>query len=393
MKRIMNTIVAVALLFGVTTAAQAQSVENKYPYNFVSLQGGAQATLTHYKFTDLITPQAAVSFGRYFNSKVGARLHVQGWQIKSGFKQDRFAFLTEDKGYKFNAITGDLDLLVNMTNVLNPNRINDKFDWVLLAGFGVNYAWDFDEFNEILPLINANNYYVGPEMCGTKHSTFNGRFGTQFNFNLSKCLALGLELDANYKNDEFNLKRNYNPDWQVQALLGLTFKFGGPKEKATKPVQTPVVQETIQEEVAEVAPAAPAVVEKKMVKKEVTREEAVKLHKEVFYAICVSENESPSAIMEQVANFLKQNKNAKVTVVGYADKGTGNAKVNEMYAKKRAEQFKKDLIDRYGIDGSLITTDSKGDTVQPFAENDKNRCVIIDGEGVRVYKEIIEVEE
>ena len=64
-----------------------------------------------------------------------------------------------------------------------------------------------------------------------------------------------------------------------------------------------------------------------------------------------------------------------------------------MYAKKRAEQFKKDLIDRYGIDGSLITTDSKGDTVQPFAENDKNRCVIIDGEGVRVYKETIEVEE
>ena len=74
---------AVALLLGVSTAAQAQTVEDNYPYTFVSLQGGAQATFTNQKFTDLITPQVAISAGRYFNSKVGARAHFQGWQIKS----------------------------------------------------------------------------------------------------------------------------------------------------------------------------------------------------------------------------------------------------------------------------------------------------------------------
>ena len=58
-----------------------------------------------------------------------------------------------------------------------------------------------------------------------------------------------------------------------------------------------------------------------------------------------------------------------------------------------AEQFKKDLTSKYGVDGSIITIDSKGDTVQPFADNDKNRCVIIDAEGIKVVKEIIEVEE
>jgi hypothetical protein len=209
---------------------------------------------------------------------------------------------------------------------------------------------------------------------------------------MTKPLGISLEVNANSLDDRFNSKTNDRDDWMFTAMLGINFRFGKRYAKPA-PAATPVVQEIVEEQVAEVAPAMPAVVEKKLVKKEVTREEAVKLHKEVFYAICISENETPSAIMEQVAKFLKENKNAKITIVGYADKGTGTAKVNEMYARKRAEQFKKDLIDRYGIDGSLITTDSKGDTVQPFAENDKNRCVIIDGEGVRVYKETIEVEE
>jgi outer membrane protein OmpA-like peptidoglycan-associated protein len=97
--------------------------------------------------------------------------------------------------------------------------------------------------------------------------------------------------------------------------------------------------------------------------------------------------------MEQVAQFVKANKNVKITIVGYADKGTGNPRINSVYAAKRAEQFKQDLVSKYNVDASIITIDSKGDTVQPFEENDKNRCVIIDAAGIKVIKEIIEVEE
>ena len=52
-----------------------------------------------------------------------------------------------------------------------------------------------------------------------------------------------------------------------------------------------------------------------------------------------------------------------------------------MYAKKRADDVTNKLINEHGLDASRLTSDSKGDTVQPFAENDKNRCVIITGEG------------
>ena len=80
--------------------------------------------------------------------------------------------------------------------------------------------------------------------------------------------------------------------------------------------------------------------------------------------------------VEDIANYLKANPNAKVSVCGYADKGTGNAKVNVKYAKSRAEKVAKLLQSKFGISASRIIVDSKGDTVQPYEENDLNRVTI-----------------
>ncbi len=360
MKHYKNILAAVALLFGVATTAGAQTVEDNYPYNFIGLQGGAQATFTNQKFTDLITPQAALSFGRYFNSKVGARLHLQGWQIKSVISDT----------YKFNAITGDIDLLMNMSNILSPNRQCGKFDWVLLAGFGVNYGWDFDEFNIQNNALATN---PNPYLCGTKHSTFNSRLGMQFNYNLSDNLALGLEIDGNMKNDEFNLKRNYDPDFQVQALLGLTFKFGQKKAPKSVPA-TPIVEQKPEpkpEPKPEVKPQPKPEPPKPVVKDEPLKET-------FFYNIRLSDPE-PDAKLNKIAAWCKKYPAKKITVKGYADKGTGNPRVNIGYAKARAEKVAKALRDK-GVPASQMEVTSYGDTVQPFPQNDENRCVIVVGE-------------
>lgn len=54
------------------------------------------------------------------------------------------------------------------------------------------------------------------------------------------------------------------------------------------------------------------------------------------------------------------------------------------YSKERAENVVAALVEA-GIDKNIITSDYKGDTVQPFAENDKNRVAIVKvtGEGVK----------
>ena len=368
MKKFKNILAAVALLFGVSTAVQAQSVEDNYPYNFITVQGGVQGTFTNYDFTKLLTPQFAISGGRYFNSKIGARLHVQGWEQKSALKY----FLNNSYNsseYKFKAITGDIDLLLNMTNILKPNRACDFFDWVLLVGFGVNYGWDLDEFNSV----NNKHYFIdNPELCGTKHSTYNGRFGTQFNLNLSEKFAIGLEVDANYKNDEFNLKRNYAPDWQLAAFLGLTYKFG--QKKKVAPAPEPVYEEPIPEPKPE--PKHEPKPEPKPQPKPVVKDEPLK--EVFFYNIRLSDPE-PDVMLNKIVSWCNKYPNKGISIKGYADRGTGNPKINVGYAKARAEKVAKALQEK-GVDASRMTVDSYGDTIQPYDENDQNRCVIVVGE-------------
>ena len=105
------------------------------------------------------------------------------------------------------------------------------------------------------------------------------------------------------------------------------------------------------------------------------------LHKEAFFDIRVSENRQASNVAAEVAQFIKTHDDAHVTIIGYADRETGNPKLNMDYARKRAESFRNELIGRYTVDPACITVDSKGDRVQPFTDNDRNRCVIVTGFG------------
>ena len=216
-------------------------------------------------------------------------------------------------------------------------------------------------------------YYVGPEPCSNKHSTFNGRLGTMFQYNVSDHVGVNLELDANYKNDEFNLKRNWDPDWQIQALVGLTFRFG--MKKKPVPAPTPVVYE-------EPAPA-PKPEPKPIVKPEpkpqpkpVVKDEP--LREVFFYNIRLSDPD-PDKILNRIVAWCSKYPNKSITISGYADKGTGNPKINVGYAKARAEKVANALYNK-GVARERMIVNSYGDTVQPFEENDRNRCVIVVGE-------------
>jgi hypothetical protein len=374
-KRLMTLAASVLFMGG---AAMAQSDWKSFSY--VEAQGGLQLTSTNAPMDKLFTPTAALSFGHYFTPVVGARLHVNAWQSKSGFK---------DLGqyYKWKYITPDVDLMLNLSNIFGKNQ--DRFlNVILLGGVGLNYAWDNDELKDLglsptrIPLAWDDN-----------RLSHNLRAGLRLETNQSKPLGLSLEVNANSIDDRFNSKTNDQDDWQFTAMLGLNFRFGYKGKKCCeKPVVTKPVTREIEETVWEEVPVKKMVKEKRAVEKV----EPVKLHKEVFYAICISDNEDPSKVQSEVAAFMKENPQAKVYIVGYADKGTGNAKVNKMYAMKRANTFKQDLVQKHGCNAENIITDSKGDTVQPFPDdNDKNRCVIIDAEGqhkVTAYEEV-EVEK
>ncbi|MBO4464795.1 MAG: OmpA family protein [Prevotella sp.] len=368
-KRLM-TLAASMLLLGGTAMAQS---ENWQSFSYVEAQGGLQLTSTNAPMDKLMTPTAALSFGHFFTPVVGARLHVNAWQSKSGFKD-------LDQYYKWKYVTPSVDLLLNMSNLFGQNQ-DRALNVILLGGVGLNYAWDNNELQDLgiapqrIPLAWEDN-----------RLSHNLRAGLRFETNQSKPLGFSLEVNANSLDDRFNSKINDADDWQFTAMVGLNFRFGY-KGKKHIPV-TRQIEETIWEDVPVV---------KKVKKQEPYMvEKPVTLHKEVFYDIRVSDNVDPSVIQAEVAKFMKENPDSKVTIVGYADKGTGNARLNKMYAERRAETFKKDLIEKHGVNADMLVVDSKGDTVQPFPDNnDKNRCVIIDATGkvkVQEFREI-EVEE
>ena len=74
---------------------------------------------------------------------------------------------------------------------------------------------------------------------------------------------------------------------------------------------------------------------------------------------------------------ISSNLKAKATVTGYADKGTGNAKINQQLAEKRANIVAEQLKNKYGISADRLTVGSKGVAEQPFSTNDWNRVVIM----------------
>ena len=73
---------------------------------------------------------------------------------------------------------------------------------------------------------------------------------------------------------------------------------------------------------------------------------------------------------------MKDHPTAKAVLTGYADAGTGNAEINRTISEKRTARVYKVLTEKYGINASRLSTDYKGDTVQPFKNNDSNRVVI-----------------
>lgn len=107
------------------------------------------------------------------------------------------------------------------------------------------------------------------------------------------------------------------------------------------------------------------------------------IDKRIFFSIRESEVGSTDEQIAAVAEFLKTVKNGEVTITSYADKGTGNAKLNIGYSRQRAEKTRRALIEK-GVDPNIIKkTEWKGDTVQPYPDdNDKNRLSIITGHGV-----------
>lgn len=367
-KVILSGVVALSCVSA--SAQEADKTVNVFtPHWYAQAQIGGQYTLGEIGFGKLLSPNAQVGVGYNFNKVVGARLTLNTWQSKAGQNVAGNTYK-----WKWNYVAPMVDATFNLTNLFceyNPDRV---VEFGVFGGIGANIAWGNDEAADAQKAILAG---AGKNLAdvqaplenlwdGTK-TRFVARVGANVDFRVSDRVKLGVELSANTLSDKYNSKKAGNPDWYFNALVGVKVALG--ETHTTKVIPAPKPVEKIIERIIEKPAPAPAPkVESKVVEENFRRD--------IFFPIGNSNiAKSQSTKIAEIVEYMKENPDAKITLTGYADKGTGSAAFNDKIAARRAQTVYNTLAAK-GVAKSRMIKESKGSRVQPFEENDMNRVTI-----------------
>ena len=393
---IKKSILTCLLMLGFVSASAQQPEETPdYVFNphwYVQVQPlGGQYTLGELSFSDMLSYNAQLAVGYQFDQVLGARLSLNAWQSKAGSDYGDYG----KWNWKWKYVAPSLDLTADLSTLFcgyNPQRF---FTFGMFLGIGANIGFDNDEAATVAKQTNALHHWdalyyrsgnapMSLLWDGTKTNLL-GHAGLTADFRLSDAVSLGLEVSANTLSDSYNSKSAKNNDWYFNALLGVKVNLGDaygvfapgsnfkPRRSLFNRQPRVVEKEVIKEVEVEKIVEKPVYIEK-IVEVEKKPEP---LRRDVFFTINSTRiDPTEDKKLDEIAAYLKLNPQAKVNVTGYADKGTGNAQINKRLGENRAKVVADRLVRKYRVDRSQIVVDSKGDTEQPFAENDKNRVSI-----------------
>lgn len=365
-----KTIFSLVLSLSVLSGIAQENALKQYGFGsnwYIQLQGGGSYLLSEYSkesdFLDIVSPHVALSLGKHFSPIYGARLQASGWEAKTPT-----LFKSSDTR-KITYAQGSLDGLVNLTNLFTTFKGEKGFNLYLIGG--LTYVHRFDD-----------NGYKTQNILGP-------RAGLQADVRLTSALSLNLEANASFLHDRFNDRFGGEPyDVPINGLLGLTYRFDKSGFELAEGIDLSQISslndkinglnqqlkqkdQTIGNLQAELAKKPTAVVEKIQGDKEVL------LNSVVVFLVGSAQLENNQEInIYNAAKYLQENPSVNVLVTGYADKATGNAKINQELSEKRAKAVADILTTKYGISASRITTEASGDKVQPFEKNEWNRVVI-----------------
>lgn len=376
--------------FTVAGALQAQEPAQKpaYKTSFVQdgkahwfLEVGDAATISlagnnrDVKFTDrvsLLNPSIAI--GRWSTPAFGMRLSLQGGKLFDyAHPAGSFAALPASAGgYLRHDVTygfAQYDFLFDVVNFFAPYKENRLFHVIPYLGVGLGYkhqteaACTTDKGHRFSPLADA---------------------GLQLKFRLTRFVDFNLDgkitaSDLRLPSQEDHFKSG--TDFIAQAGASLTFHLGRKAFEAITP-NDPELIASLNSQInalrAENAELAKRPVRCPDVEMPVADSKVVG---NVIYfrlnSAVVDRNQMINVY--NIAEYAKSNTET-ITLVGYADRKTGNPSYNMALSKRRAEAVADILVKKYGISRDRLKIDWKGDTVQPYAENVWNRIVLMSAE-------------
>ena len=318
-------------------------------------------------FSDRLGWMGQIEFGRWNSPNWGARLVIDGGNIKHEADNAPFA--------KNNWLGGHVDLMYNVINAwgsYNPERV---YSLVPYLGMGYMYGLD-DDWKK-----------PNPDGSTFKHQnqTFTFNAGLINNFQLSRNVALFLELGWRVVQDSFDGINSEDYEWDnmFTGTAGIKFGLGGKQNFTPAELMDYNLINDLNSQInrlcaeneelrlrPESCPECPEV-------QPTVISEGVYVPNVVFFRINSSKIDKGQQVsVYNTAEYLKANENAKVNIVAYADKQTGTPEYNFALSERRARAVADALTNEYGIDSDRISIDWKGDTQQPYAENDWNRVAI-----------------
>ncbi|MBQ4306895.1 MAG: OmpA family protein [Bacteroidales bacterium] len=368
--------IAIATLLGVSFSASAQENNNRdengnivrgsYETNrfgdnwFIGLGAGYNAGL--YSIDNAAGKgglATTVNLGKWFTPSVGARI---GWRgLTNSSRGNDFG------SYKQNSAL--IDLMWNMSNAFSGYKETRFWDIIPYAGFGGNWVklddkagWD-QEF-----VINA---------------------GILNDFRLGKHVDLFLDLQAmmtkapQYAAAGVENDRYY---WPVSATLGLIFNLGRTnfdRHSSITPVVVPVPftvdqYNALKNRVAELEKEN-AALRNRIAELESRKPETIYVDNTVPSSATIYFDLGSSKISEREKAHLEYyastlGNDAKVTVVGSADSGTGTPKINAKLSADRAKAVKDLLVSKFGLSEDNINVETALDVFDTPA---KSRVVIV----------------
>lgn len=375
-----KTFLAALVAMGCLTAsAQEQKTEYEFnPHWYIQLQGGVQHTLGEISAKHLFSPNVQVAGGYQFDKVWGARLAINTWQSKGGWNLNYMNNVTRYE-WKWNYVAPMLDITANLSNLLGGYNPYRPVSFGVFAGLGLNIAFNNDEAidvnNQIRTQIQSHVGMAGYDnqnlelLWDGTTTRFVAHVGANVDVRVSDRVAIGLEASANMLSDAYNSKKASNADWYFNALAGVKINLGKTHKKkvveeAPAKVDTVYIEKVVEKIVEKPGPQP-------------VDDKIEPLRRDIFFVIRGTQiSTAEMQKVREVAEYLYKYPNSRVTITGYADKGTGNPTINRNLSMKRANVVANTLKNSFGISADRITTDFKGDTEQPYAEQVKNRVSI-----------------
>lgn len=308
-----------------------------------------------------VTVAPNLQVGKWYNPFIGGRLKLEGGSLHTraggpAMMHSKYA-------------GAEVDFLFNFTNYICKYREDRVYNFIPFVGIGGAYNWD--------------SQVHGVDLDGHRTAmTINAGFIN--NFRLSNRLNLAIEVSGAFLNDHYNRRDGGTAyDGKASASASLVYKLGKTGFQEAVLLDQGLIDDLNNqinrlrdenERLRNQKPNCPPVKECPPCP-EATKD--VFVSNVVFFRIGSANIDAKQNIsIYNTAKYLQDNPDAKVRIVGYADKNTGTASFNMKLSEKRAKNVANALINKYNIDSNRVTVEWKGDTVQPYAENDWNRVAI-----------------